>query len=399
MSFRALPGFRDFFPEQMATRRHIEAAWHSAAHAAGFEEIEGPPLESLDLLKAKSGDAIVDQLYAFTDKGGREVALRPELTPTVARMVAERASSLPKPTKWYATPQLFRYERQQRGRLREHIQWNVDIFGSDHVAADAELLAVALDALQRLGLTSDDVYVRVSDRRVAEAKLTELGIDDMQAALTLIDKELLGTEKAAAILPASTITDLQEWLREPFEMDGEFGAFLDACGDFGVAEFLEPDKNIVRGLAYYTGIVWEIFDRKRTLRAVAGGGRYDTLIERMGGPSMPALGFGMGDVVLGELLKDLKRLPDAAARIDALVVAIGEEMTRPARQVVARLRAGGTSAEASYAPMKLGKAFKAAERAGATEVYLVGEEEWARGEVQVKDLSSGEQRAVSFAGL
>ena len=305
MSFQALPGFRDFFPETMAIRRHIEAAWHTAARAAGFEEIEGPPLESLDLLKAKSGDAIVDQLYAFTDKGGREVALRPELTPTVARMIADRAHALSKPVKWYATPQLFRYERKQRGRLREHIQWNVDIFGSDHVAADAELLSVALDALQRLGLTSDDIYVRVSDRRVAEAKLRELGVEDMQAALTLIDKELLDTDKAAAALPASTIAALQEWLREPFEQDGDFGDFLRACDDFGVAGFLEPDKNIVRGLAYYTGIVWEIFDRKRTLRAVAGGGRYDTLVERMGGPSMPALGFGMGDVVVGELLKDL----------------------------------------------------------------------------------------------
>jgi len=399
MSFRALPGFRDFYPETMAVRRHIEAAWHGAARAAGFQEIEGPPLESLELLKAKSGDAIVDQLYAFTDKGGREVALRPELTPTVARMIAERAAALAKPIKWYATPQLFRYERQQRGRLREHIQWNVDIFGADHVAADAELLAVALDALQRLGLTSEHISVRVSDRRVAEAKLRELGVEDMQAALTLIDKEQLGTEKASAILPAPTISALQEWLREPFETDGEFGDFLDACADFGVAEFLEPDKNIVRGLAYYTGIVWEIFDRKRTLRAVAGGGRYDTLIERMGGPAMPALGFGMGDVVLGELLKDLDLLPDAPARIDALVVAIGEEMEGPARQVVARLRARGVAAEASYAPKKLAKAFKAAERAGATEVYIVGPDEWARGEVQVKNLASGEQRTMPFEPL
>lgn len=398
MSFQALPGFRDFFPETMAVRRHIEAAWHASARAAGFEEIEGPPLESLDLLKAKSGDAIVDQLYAFTDKGGREVALRPELTPTAARMVAERASSLSKPTKWYATPQLFRYERKQRGRLREHIQWNVDIFGADHVAADAELVAVALDALQRLGLTSKDVYVRVSDRRVAEAKLQELGVEDLQGALTLIDKEQLGTEKAAAVLPAPTISALQEWLREPFEQDGEFGDFLSACRDFGVAEFLEPDKNIVRGLAYYTGIVWEIFDRKRTLRAVAGGGRYDTLIERMGGPAMPALGFGMGDVVLGELLKDLNLLPAHPARIDALVVAIGEEMTSAARQVVAHLRARGTAAEASYAPLKIGKAFKAAERAGASEVYLVGPDEWAAGEVRVKDLDSGEQRTISIPG-
>ncbi|MEM8883926.1 MAG: histidine--tRNA ligase [Planctomycetota bacterium] len=391
MSFRALPGFRDFYPEEMAMRRHVEAAWHAAARSAGFEEIEGPPLESLELLKAKSGDAIVDQLYAFTDKGGREVTLRPELTPTVARMIAARANALRKPVKWYATPQLFRYERQQRGRLREHIQWNVDIFGAAEIGADAELLAVAIDALERLGLKSEHLYVRVSDRRLAEAELDRLGIENREAALGLIDKELLGHEKAKAVLDESEIAELQAWLAQPFARDGEFGAFLDACDDYGLASYLEPDKNIVRGLAYYTGVVWEIFDRSRTLRAVAGGGRYDTLIERMGGPAMPALGFGMGDVVLGELLKDVELLPSAPARIDALVVPIGEAMLGPARRVAHLLRQENVRAEAPYAVMKVGKAFKTAEQAGAKQVFLVGEEEWARGEVQVKDLATGEQ--------
>jgi len=397
MAFRALPGFRDFFPEEMALRRSIEDAWRGAAAAAGFREVEGPPLESQDLLKAKSGDAIIDQLYAFTDKGGREVALRPELTPTVARMIAERAASLKKPIKWFGTPQLFRYERQQRGRLREHIQWNVDIFGSAEVAADAELLAVALDALQRLGLTSKDIYVRVSDRRVAEAKLAELGVTDTQAALTLIDKELLGTDKATELLPEATVRSLQEWVAAPFPVDGEFAEFLTACDEYDVRDFIEPDKNIVRGLAYYTGIVWEIFDRKRTLRAVAGGGRYDGLIERMGGPSMPALGFGMGDVVLGELLKDKGIVPAVPARIDVLVIGIGDEMQGPARRVVAQLRAEGRSVETPYAPLKMGKAFKLAEQAGATEVWIVGPDEWARGEVRVKNLASGEQITRALA--
>jgi histidyl-tRNA synthetase len=394
MSFRALPGFRDFYPEEMALRRHIDEAWHTAAKGAGFQEIEGPPLESLELLKAKSGEAIVDQLYAFLDKGGREVALRPELTPTVARMIAERANSLKKPIKWFATPQLFRYERQQRGRLREHIQWNVDIFGAPEVGADAEILTVAIEALKNLGLTHDDIYVRVSDRRVVEAKLAELGVEDVQGALTLIDKEQLGTEKAAAVLPPATVAALQEWVAAPFEVGGDFGAFLEACGDYGIGAFLEPDKNIVRGLAYYTGIVWEIFDRKRSLRAVAGGGRYDTLIERMGGPSMPALGFGMGDVVLGELLKERKLLPANLGRLDILVVPIGEEMRGPARKVVASLRHHGFCAETPYGPIKLSKAFKAAERAGARSVYMVGPDEWAHGEVKVKELSTGEQRTM-----
>ncbi|MHC4940573.1 MAG: histidine--tRNA ligase [Planctomycetota bacterium] len=396
MSFRALPGFRDFYPEEMAIRRHIEGAWHTAARAAGFEEIEGPPLESLELLKAKSGDAIVEQLYAFVDKGGRDVTLRPELTPTVARMVAERANALRKPIKWYATPQLFRYERQQRGRLREHIQWNVDIMGADGIGADAELLSVALDALSALGLTAEDIYVRVSDRRLAEAKLDDLGIENREAALGLIDKELLETDKAKAVLGDAQIAGLVEWVKAPFEKDGEFGAFLDACADYGIADFLGPDKNIVRGLAYYTGIVWEIFDRKRSLRAVAGGGRYDTLIERMGGPAMPALGFGMGDVVLGELLKDLDLMPKTPARIEALVVPLGTEMVGPARRVARTLRRQEVRAEAPYAPLKLGKAFKLAEQAGATRVYIVGPDEWANGEVTIKDLESGDQQTQQF---
>lgn len=371
MSFRALPGFRDFFPEEMATRRFIESAWHGAAGAAGFQEIEGPPLESLELLRAKSGDAIVDQLYAFTDKGGREVALRPELTPTVARMIAERAAALRKPIKWYATPQLFRYERQQRGRLREHIQWNVDVFGASEVGADAELLATALDALQKLGLTSDHIYVRVSDRRLAEAKLAELGIEDVNGALGLIDKELLGHDKAKAVLNDSQIEALQAWVAEPFERTGEFGEFLDACDDFGIADFLSPDKNIVRGLAYYTGIVWEIFDRKRTLRAVAGGGRYDTLIERMGGPAMPALGFGMGDVVLGELLKDHDLLPDTPARLDVFVLPADLDSVGRARQMARQLREEGKRAETAYSPLKFNKALQTAKIAGATQLIVV----------------------------
>jgi len=195
------------------------------------------------------------------------------------------------------------------------------------------------------------------------------------------------------------VSALRAWLDEPFERDGEFGAFLEACHDFGVGGFLEPDKNIVRGLAYYTGIVWEIFDRKRSLRAVAGGGRYDGLIERMGGPPMPALGFGMGDVVLGELLKDHGLAPDAPARVEALVAPLGDDMVGPARRIVRALRQKGVRAEAPYAAVKLGKAFKAAEQAGAAEVYIVGPDEWAEGQVTVKDLATGEQRVVAVGEL
>ena len=395
MPFRALPGFRDFYPAEMAVRRHVEEAWHAAARMAGFLEIDGPPLESLDLFKAKSGDAIVEELFEFIDKSGREVALRPELTPTIARMVGEKAAALKKPVKWYAVPQLFRYQRQQRGRLREHIQWNVDIMGAAEIGADAEVLAVGLDALRRLGLTDEHVTVRTSHKVLAENKLAELECTDFEACLRLIDKGALTVENAAAFLKEPATKDLIAWLDEPAESE-ELSAFAAACDDYGIDGYVEIDKRIVRGLAYYTGIVYEIYDRDRESRAIAGGGRYDGLIERLGGPSMPALGFGMGDVVLTELLKDLGKLPESAPRVEVLVVPIGDDMLGPARRVVRWLRDEGTAAEAPFSPIRITKAFKAAEQIGADRLVLVGPDEWAEGKIKVKDLQSGEERTVEF---
>jgi histidyl-tRNA synthetase len=403
MEFQALPGFRDFYPAEMAVRRHVERAWHEAARAAGFQEMDGPPLESLELFKAKSGNEIVDQLYAFTDKGDRPVALRAELTPTLARMVGAKAASLRKPIKWYSVPQLFRYERRQRGRLREHIQWNVDVVGAPEVASDAEVLGVALDGLRRLGLTEKHVYARVSHRSIIERKIHDLGFDDdtVHVLLRLIDKGLVQVEAAELIAgKGKELEELHRWLTEPTEPEGELAEFLSVVAvSLQKEDYLTIDKTVVRGLAYYTGTVWEIFDRGRTLRAVAGGGRYDTLVERLGGPAMPALGFGMGDVVLSELLKDHGLLPADPPRLDALVVAIGGEMLGPARKVVRRLRDAGVRAEAPYAPVKVGKALKLADAAGARRAFLVGPDEWADGMVRVRDLASGEETSVSVESI
>ncbi len=384
MAFQALPGFRDFYPEEMALRRHVENAWHAAAKAAGFEEVDGPPLESLELLTAKSGEAIVEELYAFTDKGGREVALRAELTPTVARMIAARAAALKKPVKWYAVPQLFRYQRQQRGRLKEHIQWNADIFGASEIGADAEVLAVAIDALQRLGLDGDDIYVRLSHRAPIEALLTEVAPrgSDIQALLRLIDKEDLEGLRAAGVDPSA-------WGGVNERIEEACSGFFDACEDAGIREYVQVDSTVVRGLAYYTGIVWEIFDKSRRFRAVAGGGRYDTLVERMGGPPMSAVGFGMGDVVLSELLKDLGKAPHAPSRVDILVVPTDAEMVPQARRLVRRLRDNMQRAEASFAPLKRNKAMNAAKAAGAKRVYFVGEMH--EGKISGWDLENGKE--------
>jgi histidyl-tRNA synthetase len=405
MRFQVLPGFRDFYPEQLAVRRAIESAWHRASLGAGFQEIDGPVLESLELLTAKSGDEIMGQLYAFTDKGGREVSLRPEMTPTLARMVAARAGGLPKPIKWYCVPEFYRYEKPQRGRLRAFHQWNADVVGSAEPAADAEAISVAIQALRILGLGPADVVVRINDRRFLRRMLRELDVDEASEAEVLgsIDKLERDPEVRGRLeekLGGTRAKELLGWCeRMPVERAEELGELLEACRDFGLDGFVEPDFKIVRGLAYYTGPVWEIFDRGRSLRAVAGGGRYDQLIASLGGPDLPALGFGMGDVVLRELLDERGLLPVAPARVEAYVVPIGAGQVSAARQVVARLRARGVAVDAPYGAPKIGKALKQADAAGARRAVIVGPDEWARGAVKIKDLASGEEREVAVDEL
>lgn len=405
MRFQALPGFRDFFPAEMATRRWIEQAWHQASRVAGFQEVDGPVLESLELFTAKSGGEISAQLYCFSDKGEREVALRPEMTPTLARMIAARAGGLPKPIKWYSVPQFFRYEKPQRGRGREFFQWNVDIVGAASPAADAEAISVALRALEILGLDSRSLVVRINDRRFVRRVFEQLGVaSDLEAqALGCIDKierdpeardrleALVGTERGQQLVAYSD--------QFPLEQAKELKPVLDACEHFGIGAYIEPDFKIVRGLAYYTGPVWEIFDRGRTLRAVAGGGRYDGLIASLGGPPLEALGFGMGDMVLTELLGEKGLLPEPPTRIEALVIPVGEEMLGAARRVAAQLRRAGVAAEAPYAARAVGKALRAAASAGARRAVLVGPDEWEDDAVVLRDLESGEEKRVAIEQL
>ncbi len=396
MSSSALPGFRDFYPDELARRAHIFRAWRAVARRYAFVEYDGPPLEPLDLYTKKSGDEIVGQLYNFVDKGAREVALRPEMTPTFARMVGARASALRKPVRWFSIPQLFRYERAQRGRLREHYQLNVDIVGEASEVADAELLAVALDVMRELGLTAQDVRARVSDRRLLNGILLTLGVSDAQvpAVYGVVDKcarqpRELSAEKLAkaGIAPelverilaiASGITF--EAVRAEFgeapaaaEHVARFARYLAHLDALGVGEWVVLDLSIVRGLAYYTGIVFELFDAKGELRAICGGGRYDTLLHSLGGVDLPALGFGMGDVVLGELLNDRGLFPPAGDdAIDFQLVAgngAGQHSYAEALGLVTTLRRAGFSvAHGLNAERYLGQATRnqvdAAKKAG-----------------------------------
>lgn len=391
-----LPGFRDFYPETLALRRYIFGKWRDVARRYGFREYDGPPLEPLELYTLKSGDEIVGQLYNFTDKGDRAVALRPEMTPTLARMVGARHRDYKKPIKWFAIPQLFRYERQQRGRLREHFQFNADIIGETDVAADAELIALAIDSLRSFGLTEQDFVVRISDRRAWQRYLDALGIpaDQQYAVFQAVDKlerePLEKTrEKIAAVTPKvdAVLAFPNDDLRE----------LLDQLGE--LKKFCEVDFKIVRGLAYYTGIVWEIHDRKGELRAIAGGGRYDNLLRLVGGVDLPALGFGMGDVVLGELLKARGLLPKLDWELDCYVVVADESLRGAIRPMIQRLRDAGIAVDYALTPAKVGKQFQAAASRGARFAVVVGPDEWTSGEVMLKDLATGHQERVQIAEL
>jgi histidyl-tRNA synthetase len=398
----ALPGFRDFYPQELAERAYIMSTWREVARRYAFVEYDGPPLEPLELYTRKSGDEIVGQLYNFVDKGGREVALRPEMTPTVARMVAARANALRKPVRWFSMPQLFRYERQQKGRLREHYQLNVDLFGTGDLAADAELIACAIDIMRAFDLTEADFKARVSDRRLLEAILLALRVPEaaLPRVYALIDKvdRMQGAEFDRQLLDivvdpaikANVYGAVTTWtfedLRREFHGNPRVEPLLDQFATYfgylealGVRQFVELDLRIVRGLAYYTGIVFELFDTNGEFRAIAGGGRYDNLLNSLGGADMPALGFGMGDVVLGELLRAKGLMKPAEEGADVWVAADeSEPLERVMREAAAR-RAAGQSVEYALRPQSLSRQKKAAQASGARDFVTLSNDDGRNG--------------------
>jgi histidyl-tRNA synthetase len=423
LGFQRLPGFRDFPPEELALRTHIFDAWRRISRRYGFQEYDGPPLEPLELYVEKSGAEIVEQLYAFTDKGNRQVALRPEMTPSLARILAERSRALPKPIRWFSIPQLFRYERQQRGRLREHFQWNVDVVGEEGVLADAEVLAVAVDGLSELGLGPSDFRARVSDRVLLAALLEAAGVpaDRTPHAFATVDKieregrarsfERLEREAGLGRREAERVLELFETptLEAARALYGErervaeraerLEVYLDALGAMGLGEFLQVDLSIVRGLAYYTGIVFELFDRQGELRAICGGGRYDNLLELVGGEALPAVGFGMGDVVLCELLQGRGLLPPGRTSLDYFIVTVRASQRPVALALAHRLRAAGKGVAYALREQPLKKQFSAAGTAGARAVIVLGPDEVARGVARVRDMGTGSEREVTIAEL
>ncbi len=406
-----LPGFRDFYPEPLPApdagsaeaRRYVFERWRSTARRYGFREYDGPPLESLELYTTKSGGEIVGQLYNFIDKGQRAVALRPEMTPTLARMVAAHERNYRKPFKWFAIPQLFRYERQQKGRLREHFQFNADIVGEKDPAADAELIALLIDSLRSLGLTAGDFVVRLSSRNAWHDYHSQRGGDPARAdefyqVIDKLDRETpdVSGQKLKAL--GFSFDEVSAFVNHG-EATPELEAVLKNLDARGLGDFAQIDYSVIRGLAYYTGTVFEAFDQRGEFRAIAGGGRYDNLVKLISGGrvDLPALGFGMGDVVLLELLKARGLLPPFDATIDVFCLVEDETLRRDSLRLIQDLRTAGLVVEYPLTPAKSDKQFKRAQELRAAHTATM--ERAATGElvVKLKNLKTREEKTVAPA--
>lgn len=385
----------------MDIRSYIFSQWREVARRYGFREYDGPPLEPLELFTTKSGEEIVGQLYNFTDKGERQVALRPEMTPTLARMVAAHERNYKKPIKWFAIPQLFRYERQQKGRLREHFQLNADIFGESSAAAEAELIALLIDSLRAFGLTSEDFVVRLSSRNAWQDFFSKRCQDSTKAYefYQIVDKmereEPAKTESRLAALGIS-LAEVKSFV-EAAAPTAELQGILDNLEQRHLREYVKVDYNVIRGLAYYTGVVFEAFDKRGAFRAIAGGGRYDNLVKLISGSkvNLAGLGFGMGDVVLAELLKERDLLPKCQPGIDAFCLIEDETLRGDSMSLVQSLREEGYSIDYSMTPAKSDKQFKRAQELNA--VFTVKVERNQEGEVAVrcKHMSSREEKVLN----
>lgn len=422
-TFKSLPGFREFYPEDCAVRNFIFSRWRDAAQRFNFLEWDAPALEPLELFTEKSGEEIVSQLFNFEDKGGRKVSLRPEMTPSLARLVAARAGSLRRPIKWFGIGENYRYEKQQRGRLRAFYQYNADILGEAGCSADAEIIALCVESLCAFGLNSDDFCIRLSDRTLWFLFLESLGIADEATAvkvLAVVDKlervahdglvEMMTAALAGTDLDvAGTLAKVREFvalgdfsaLESYFDGNeklaarlGDWRALLGLLAALGVGDFIRIDLTIVRGLAYYTGFVFEAFQLVGEGRALAGGGRYDKLVKKLGGPDMPAVGFGMGDVTLRNLLEQQDLLPQVADVPDFYTIVLGDENRTEALADVADLRRCGLRVEYAFKDGKFGKLIQAAEQAGARYALIYGANELALGVVKVRD--TRERREIAF---
>ncbi len=412
-------GTRDFYPEDMRIRNWLFDNFTDAALLHGFDEYDAPVLEHEELYTRKQGEEITQQLYNFEDKGDRKVALRPEMTPSLARMVMARAGGLPMPIKWFSIPQCWRYERTQRGRGREHYQWNVDIWGTNEISADAELISILVTFFEGVGLTAKDLVIKISSRKVLEEvlgsleisgeifsktciivdKMDKLPADIIEEQLTELGHNSDAISKIQSILGIKNMDELAISLGKESSAVSELNSLFNSIDSYGILEWVEFDASVVRGLAYYTGAVFEAHDREGKFRAICGGGRYDKLLSTLGGKDLPATGFGFGDMVIMELLAEKNLIPELISGIEDIVIPLNPELRSASVMVAAALRDTGRTVDLVLEDKKLKWAFKHAERIGADRLVMVMPEEWKSGKVRIKDLESGEETDVSIEEL
>ncbi|MBN1806998.1 MAG: histidine--tRNA ligase [Sedimentisphaerales bacterium] len=420
MKIQPVKGTRDFYPSEMAVRNWIIDGWKKVSVRNGFEEYDGPIFEYLKMFQIKSGDEIVEQLFSLQDRGGRDLALRPEITPTLARMVNQRINSLAKPIKWFSVPRLFRAERPQKGRLREFFQWNIDIIGEDSILADAEVIFTTVDYLREIGLTQYDIRVKISSRKLLASSLRKIGIQDKQldSLYALLDKyrkmpeeifekTLLEqvhdsqiTDKIMKFMAADTIDGLTGIIGNNPDVDKaiqELAYLKEMLKQMDIWHYCSFDPGIVRGLAYYTGIVFEVHELAGELRAICGGGRYDNLLHDFGGPKISATGMGMGDCVLEILLRE-KGLLDkylAKQKLFCFVAFADESYKDAAIQIAMKIRSTGLAANFSYKASKLSRQLKQASEQNAEKCIIIGDE-FKKKQLAIKDMTSGKQELVDY---
>jgi histidyl-tRNA synthetase len=406
-TIQAVKGTRDFYPEAMAFRTWLYGKVRAISERYGYQEYEAPLLERLELYAAKSGEELVkEQSFVLRDRGGDELALRPELTPSLARMVAQRQATLILPVRWFSFGPFWRYERPQRGRTREFFQWNIDLLGTATPAADGEIVAIGALFLRSLGLTADEVAIHLNSRRLMERKLAEIGVGDQErmAVFRLIDRrDRMAPEKWEAWAYDIGLSDkqleaLKALLTDPdlWQESDELRLLFATVEALGVADYLLYDASIVRGLDYYTGPVFEAYDRARRFRAIFGGGRYDNLVADVGGDPITGVGFAMGDVII-ELLLDRTgkrpKLPTSPSHV--LVTLFAADLYSQTLALAARLREANITTEQILEPSRLGKQIRYADRMGIPYVVILGPDELAAGQVVLKELATGKQQACS----
>jgi len=418
IDLQPVKGTRDFFPDEMRLRNWLFEVWRNVSEQAGFEEYDTCVLEHEELYVRKTGDEISKQLYSFEDKGGRRLSLRPEMTPSLARLVLQQEKSLSFPIKWFSMPQCFRYERMTKGRRREHFQWNADIIGQHEVVAEAEILMLLISACESMGLSTNDFRVFINDRRILNAILSQINVPQVlhsevmvimdkrdkippEALSKMLEEMRMTTKQVGQLNEYLSKSDLEELRENLKNTEGieELQHLMKLMETAGYKNYLQFDISIVRGLSYYTGAVFEVNSPEKQHRAICGGGRYDSLLSTYGGETVPAVGFGFGDVVVLDVLKELERFPELPRKLDYTIIPFANEQIGTALKIAGELRLQGSTVDCNFSMKKMKKMMQQAHESGAAKAILLFPDELSDDKVVIRDMQLHEQKPVRITDL